>query len=280
MKAVRSPWSPAHWTGVVSLLSAAVAGSMEPLWAAGPLAVFLMLCGTLPFFHRSSFFLPVISKGNPGKNAVSLTFDDGPDPQVTPRILELLAAAGVPAAFFVTGERAARHPELIRAILAAGHEVGNHSWHHDPLLMLRPMSVLRREVEEAQRIFSEAGIRPRAFRPPVGITNPRLPIVLRESDMICVTFSRRGADWGNRRVTGLAGRLLRGLRPGDILLLHDVSPSGTGGVDRWLAEVGILLRGLRERSFGIVLLSDLIGQSVMERTSGSGKKGFDPAGQE
>ncbi|MGV8081326.1 MAG: polysaccharide deacetylase family protein [Syntrophales bacterium] len=281
MKAVLfSHWSAAHSTGVASLLLAIGAGAVQPLWAAAPLALFLILCCTLPFFPRSSFFLPVVSKGNPHKNAVSLTFDDGPDPLVTPRILELLAAAGVPAAFFVTGERAARHPELIRAILEAGHEVGNHSWHHDPLLMLRPMSVLRREVAEAQRIFMEAGIRPQVFRPPVGITNPRLPVVLREADLICVTFSRRGADWGNRRVAGLAGRLLRGVRSGDILLLHDVSPPGSGGADRWLAEVGELLRGLRERSLGMVLLSDLIGQSVMERISGPGKKGFAPTGQE
>ncbi|NPU83542.1 MAG: polysaccharide deacetylase family protein [Syntrophaceae bacterium] len=280
MKAVPSPWSPAHRTGIASLLLAAGAAAVEPLWAVVPLASFLLLCAVLPFFSRSSFFLPVISSGNPDGNAVSLTFDDGPDPRVTPRLLELLAAAEVPAAFFVTGERAARYPELIRAILSAGHEVGNHSWRHDPLLMLRPMSVLRREVEEAQQIFAEAGIRPRAFRPPVGITNPRLPLALRESGMICVTFSRRGADWGNRRVAGLAGRLLQRVRPGDILLLHDVSPPGTGGVDRWLAEVGALLRGLRARSLRAVLLSDLIGQSVMERTCGPGKKGFDPPGQE
>ncbi len=280
MKNTPSPWSPAHRTGAASLLLAAGAGAVEPWWAIVPLALFLLLCGVLPFFPRSSFFLPVISSGDPGKNAVSLTFDDGPDPLVTPRLLEILAAAGVPAAFFVTGERAARHPELIRAILAAGHEVGNHSWHHDPLLMLRPVSLLRREVEETQRILAEAGIRPRAFRPPVGITNPRLPAVLRGSGMICVTFSRRGADWGNRRVPGLARRLLRCVRPGDILLLHDISPPGPGGSDRWLAEVAELLQGLRERSLGIALLSDLIEQSVMERTARPGKKGFAPPGQE
>ncbi len=280
MKNAPSPWSPAHRTGAASLLLAVGAGAVEPWWAIVPLALFLLLCGVLPFFPRSSFFLPVISSGDPGKNAVSLTFDDGPDPLVTPRLLEILAAAGVPAAFFVTGERAARHPELIRTIIEAGHEVGNHSWHHDPLLMLRPVSVLRREVEETQRILAEAGIHPRVFRPPVGITNPRLPAVLRGSGMICVTFSRRGADWGNRRVPGLARRLLRRVRPGDILLLHDVSPPEPGGADQWLAEVAELLRGLRERSLGIALLSDLIGQSVMERAVRPGKKGFAPPGQE
>jgi len=264
----------------LSLLAAAGAGAVQPAWTVLPLSLFVLLCGVLPFFPRSSFFLPVVSRGDPGRPAVALTFDDGPDPLVTPLLLEILAAAGVPAAFFVTGERAARHPERIRAILAEGHEVGNHSWHHDPLLMLRPMSVLRREVVQAQRILMEAGIVPRVFRPPVGITNARLPAVLREAGLTCVTFSRRGFDRGNRRVAGLAKRLLHGVRPGDILLLHDVSPSGAGGIDCWLAEVRALLAGLRERSLEVVLLSDLIGQSVMARTGGEGKKDFDPTGQQ
>ncbi len=238
-----------------------------------------------PLLHPShSFPFVVLSarckqRKSAQKRRISLTFDDGPDPLVTPRILEHLAAAGVPAVFFVTGERAARHPELI------GRSSRRDTMWATIRGTMTPCSCTARcrparEVAEAQRIFMEAGIRPRVFRPPVGITNPRLPVVLREADLICVTFSRRGADWGNRRVAGLAGRLLRGVRSGDILLLHDVSPPGSDGADRWLAEVGELLRGLRERSLGMVLLSDLIGQSVMERISGPGKKGFAPTGQE
>lgn len=278
MSGAPSRWSTAHRAGLLSLVAAAGAWCVQPRWSILPLSLYLLLCGTLPFFPRSSFFLPVISRGDGRKQAVSLTFDDGPDPLTTPRLLEVLAREGVPGAFFVTGERAARHPDLIRAILAAGHEVGNHSWHHDPLLMLRPMRVLRREVVEAQRILREAGILPRAFRPPVGVTNPRLPVVLREANLACVTFNRRGGDWGNRRVAGVARKLLRGVRPGDILLLHDVAPPGPGGIDRWLREVRELVDGLRETSLDIIHLSDMIGQSVMERTAGEGKKGFDPAG--
>jgi peptidoglycan/xylan/chitin deacetylase (PgdA/CDA1 family) len=272
--------SPAHWTGAASLALAAGAGALQPAWAALPLALFLLFCSAAPFIPRASFFLPVISRGDREKRAVALTFDDGPDPRVTPLLLEILGAQGVPAAFFVTGERAARHPEIVRAILRSGHEIGNHSWHHDPLLMLRPLAVLRREVFQAQEIIRGAGAVPRAFRPPVGITNPRLPVVLREAGLVCVNFSRRGFDRGNRRVEGLAGRLLDGVRPGDILLLHDVSPPGREGTEAWFREVRELLRGLRERSLEVVLLSDLIGQSVMERSTGAGKKDFAPSGQE
>ena len=201
-----------------------------------------------------------------GSRGVALTFDDGPDPEVTPGLLELLARHGVTATFFVTGVRAERHPEIIRAILAGGHTVGNHSYSHFPFLMFRGRRTLQREVAAAQSVFLRFGIVPLAFRPPVGVTNSRLWRVLLENSMFCVNFSCRAADFGNRRVASLARRLLSKVAPGDIILLHDVAPL-QGDVAGLLQEFSALIEGVREKGLEIIPLGQFIGKEVMRRGS-------------
>ncbi len=227
-----------------------------------PLAVFVSSCLVAPFLPRYGFFLPVISRGCTGKNMVALTFDDGPDPATTPRLLELLEKYKAQAAFFVIGEKAQRHPELMRDIIACGHAVGNHSYSHDVLLMLRSRRTLASEIRTAQQAMSAFDIRPLVFRPPAGITNPKLGSVLRQQGLQCLTFSCRGFDAGNRRIKGLADRLLRKVRPDDIILLHDCMPRGPATVDLWLDEVEALLAGLAEKSLAPVPLDRLIASPV------------------
>ena len=165
------PLSPAHFVALTAfqifVLLLFVDISLAPL----PLLLFLICCLAAPFFPRLSFFLPIVSRGGKGAKGVALSFDDGPDPEVTPLVLELLARRNLSATFFVTGAAAQRHPEIVQAILAAGHTVGNHSYSHFPFLMLKGRAVLRREIEAAQEVFLRFGIVPLAFRPPVGITN-------------------------------------------------------------------------------------------------------------
>jgi peptidoglycan/xylan/chitin deacetylase (PgdA/CDA1 family) len=210
------------------------------------------------------FFLPVINRGGGEGKTVALTFDDGPDPDATPCLLDLLQRHGLTAAFFVAGQKAERHPGLVREILRRGHEIGNHSYHHDTLLMLRSRARLADEIFRTQTVLAGFGVRPRLFRPPVGITNPRLSGVLEEMRMECVTFSCRACDFGNRRIGGMAGTILRKVRPGAIVLLHDISPPDGSGIAEWFAEVGELIKGLKARGYDIVSLSGLIGRSVME----------------
>ena len=202
-----------------------------------PLGFFVLLCLVAPFLPGFGFFLPVISRRQTVFRVVALTFDDGPDPDVTPQLLELLRRHGVPATFFVAGARAEQHPELIREILARGHTLGNHSYHHDLLLMLRSRAKLHEEVARTQDALSAFAIRPLIFRPPVGITNPRLLGVLRELGMYCVTFSCRALDRGNRRIAGLAAIILKKVCAGDIILLHDVAPKGGKGIEEWFGEM-------------------------------------------
>ena len=101
-----------------------------------PLVYFLFISIAAPFFPAFGYYLPIISRGNSGKNAISLTFDDGPDPITTPEVLRLLEKYKVKATFFVTGSSASRYPLLIKEIVRLGHSIGNHSYHHYMLLML------------------------------------------------------------------------------------------------------------------------------------------------
>ena len=153
---------------------------------------------------------------------VWLTIDDGPDPEDTPRILELLAAHGARATFFVIGENAATHPELIRAIAAAGHEVAHHT-HTHPLAAFwcaSPAQV-RRELDTGLEALRLAGVRPTRFRPPAGIKNLWLAPALRARGLTCVGWSARGLERQRGDAQAVAARTTRGLAPGAILLLHE-----------------------------------------------------------
>jgi peptidoglycan/xylan/chitin deacetylase (PgdA/CDA1 family) len=256
--------SPAHFAGYAAILSSAALFPFGPPWAAAPLACFVLACAAASLSPRSRFYMPVISRGHTGRRAVALTFDDGPDPLTTPLLLATLSKHRVKAAFFVSGRNAVRHPELVRQILGDGHEVGNHSCSHDPFLMLYPYRSLSREIGGAQDVLAEFGIRPLAFRPPVGLTNPKLPPVLDALGMFCVTFSCRSFDRGNRRIDGMAARIMKRIRPDDIVLLHDVRPRGENGVPRWLQEIEVILDGLAAKDLQALPLGELIGRPVME----------------
>ncbi|MBP1627411.1 MAG: polysaccharide deacetylase [Holophagaceae bacterium] len=263
------PLSIAHLVALGVLKLVIILLFISPPWAALPLGLYVLFCAFAPLFPRFGFFLPILSRGSRKQPRVALSFDDGPDPEVTPRVLDLLDQHGVKAAFFLIGEKAQAHPELVREILRRGHEVGNHSWHHFPFLMLKGRRTLRQEIAKGQEILKTFGILPVAFRPPVGVTSPALWRILIEEGMFCLNFSRRAGDMGNRRIRNLAARLLDKVRPGDLLLLHDVRPP-EGGTDYLLQEFEAVLAGLKARQLEVVPVSTLVGRQIMKREAVSG----------
>jgi peptidoglycan/xylan/chitin deacetylase (PgdA/CDA1 family) len=182
-----------------------------------------------------------------GANSVALTFDDGPHPEYTPRVLDILAEAGVRATFFVVGREAARYPELVRRIQAEGHGIGNHTFSHASCRKLSPAEV-RREIEATDEILTDLGIlQTGLFRPPWG--------ALRVSDTAdLLRRGRRIAFWTRdsrdyREASAEAIAALGGdLRPREILLLHDRFPNP-------VAALPGLLRALAERKLAAVSLS-------------------------
>ena len=268
--------APAHLTGLTAFQLFALLLWLCPALAPLPLVLFVLLCLFAPLFPALPFYLPIITRGQREGASVALTIDDGPDPEVTPRVLERLAQQGMPATFFLIAAKAERHPDLVKAILAGGHTLGNHSYSHFPFLMMKGKKVLRQEIERAQAVFRTFGVVPLAFRPPVGITNPTLWRILLDQGMYCVNFSCRAADFGNRRIKHLAAKILARVRPGDIILLHDVAPR-PGGLEVLLAEFDTLLQGLRDKQLEVVPLARLIGKEVMRPLEDP--RGINPAAQ-
>jgi peptidoglycan/xylan/chitin deacetylase (PgdA/CDA1 family) len=252
-------------TGFVAIALAVMLAFFSVRLVIIPLSVFVLCCVAAPFFPSRGFFLSVNSRGHTGRPTVSLTFDDGPDPETTRPLLQLLDRHAATAAFFVTGEKAAKYGDLISEILAHGHDIGNHSYSHDPLLMLRCSEKLYREIESTQVLLRRFGISPAAFRPPVGITNPRLAKVLLQQGLYCVTFSCRAFDGGNRYLQGLSDKILRKVQPDDIILLHDVRPKSIKDAGYFLHEVDLILSGLEKRALRVIPLAELLGRPVMVR---------------
>jgi peptidoglycan/xylan/chitin deacetylase (PgdA/CDA1 family) len=157
------------------------------------------------------------------RREVWLTIDDGPDPEDTPRLLALLAEHRAHATFFVIGENAARHPELVQTIAAAGHEVAHHTQTH-PLATFWCASPARvgRELDAALAVLRETGVpRPIRFRPPAGIRNLWLAAALRTRGLTCIGWSARGLERRRGDVEAVVARVMDGLTPGSILLLHE-----------------------------------------------------------
>jgi len=156
------------------------------------------------------------------RGEIAITLDDGPDPAVTPLVLDILDRFGVRATFFCIGENARRHPDLCREVAHRGHGVENHSDRHRKTFPLLGPGGLREEILAAQRtLASLAGREPQCFRPPAGLRNPLLDPVLHGLALRHVSWTRRGFDTRTRDPLRVLARLTKDLAAGDILLLHD-----------------------------------------------------------
>ncbi len=226
-------------------VAAALTAALTPEaggWALGSVVLNHLTLGAAGMRPRSALLGPNVSHlGNDaaGRGAVALTFDDGPDAEVTPALLDLLDELGVQATFFCIAERARAQPVLTRAIVERGHDVQNHSRHHRHYFSMLGPAALRREIGQAQRELADiVGREPHCFRPPAGLRNPLVDPVLHRLGLTLVSWTRRGFDTREPDAERVTQRLVRGLRGGDILLLHD------GNARRTRTGVPVLLEVL------------------------------------
>jgi peptidoglycan/xylan/chitin deacetylase (PgdA/CDA1 family) len=156
------------------------------------------------------------------RGEIAITIDDGPDPEVTPRVLEVLAAFEARASFFCIGERVTRYPDLAQEIVRRGHSVENHSQRHRHSFSVLGPWRMAAEIAQAQgNIEQVTGESPRFFRAPAGLRNPFLEPILERLKLQLVSWTRRGFDTVNADADDVYRRLSRSLLDGDILLLHD-----------------------------------------------------------
>ena len=210
-------------------------------WAVGAVAadhLLLVACGLVP---RSTLLGPNLTRlpeAAAGQGYIAVTVDDGPEPEVTPRVLALLDEYGAKATFFCIGERVAQHPDLVREIARRGHSVENHSAQHRHDFSLLGPRRISHEIERAQdTIASVVGTQPLFFRAPAGLRNPFLQPVLARLGLRLASWTRRGFDTVERDPGTVLAKLERNLRAGDILLLHDGHAAATRGGTPVILEV-------------------------------------------
>jgi peptidoglycan/xylan/chitin deacetylase (PgdA/CDA1 family) len=194
------------------------------------------------------------------RQEIAITLDDGPDPEVTPAVLDLLDAHQAHATFFVIGSAAARHPQLCREIARRGHSVQNHSDRHSRTFSLLGPRGLGREIGAAQaRLADLVGVAPRFFRAPAGLRNPLLAPVLERLQLELVSWTRRGYDTVRREPERVLARICDGLGAGDILLLHDGHAARTGtGEPVVLAVLPVLLERIAAAGLHPTTLADAL----------------------
>jgi peptidoglycan/xylan/chitin deacetylase (PgdA/CDA1 family) len=253
---------------ILGLLLIGIVWVLWPASIALPLSLALgfgVVCAlTIPVLNpQSNFYVPTVSSADDRtlSKQVALTFDDGPDPRFTMKILDQLAAEDIRAAFFVVGTRAERYPELIQAIVDRGHILGNHSHRHGMKFHFSGHRHLHRELDAFDSVIrSITGFRCQLFRAPQGFRTPILADVLRQRKLHCVAWSARGYDAVEKNPRKILQTIEADLEGGGIVLLHDGGGLG-GSQDRsgTLEALPLLICAVRARGLTFERLDRLIG---------------------
>lgn len=185
---------------------------------------------------------------------VALTFDDGPHPLYTPRILDILKERNIRATFFVIGSQVKRHPELVRRIVDEGHIIANHSWGHPNLTMRSPEGVQKELIDTNVAIAKVTGRIPRLMRPPYGGINARVESQLDELGFKAILWSVDTRDWERLSPSEIVNKVRYQTRPGGIILLHD----GGGIREHTVTALPQIISYLEEEGYQLVTVPELL----------------------
>ena len=228
------PWPPILRASVGWHVAAIGAGVLVPgalPWAVGAIVLNHALITGAGLTPRSSLLGPNVTRlpeAAAARREVAITIDDGPEPDVTPQVLDLLDAHGQRATFFCIAERVRAHPALAREIVARGHSIQNHTTQHRHNFSFLGPRGFATEIAQAQDMLADVtGHKPTCFRAPAGLRNPFLEPVLHRLGLRLVSWTRRGFDTREGDAAKVLARLTRGLQARDILLLHDGNAART-----------------------------------------------------
>jgi peptidoglycan/xylan/chitin deacetylase (PgdA/CDA1 family) len=192
---------------------------------------------------------------------VALSFDDGPDPEVTPALLDALADHGAHATFFAIGRSLESYPQLARRLLAGGHELGNHSWRHSRWQNFLGAAAQRREIEAGAQVIRALTGSPAEplYRPPIGLKSPPLAKAAYQQQLTLVAWSLHSRDTRSDDPERISRRVLERIRPGDIVLMHDGHDLPGRHRPACARALPPILRGLRQKGLDCVTVSELLG---------------------
>lgn len=215
----------------------------------------LVLFAVLP---GNSFYGKILVKGNTDKKVVALTFDDGPYPPFTYQILQVLRQKDVPATFFLVGENAEAYPHLVKELSSDGHLLGTHTYHHVDLLKLSKKDILAELIKGKEVLEKITGKEVTYFRPPHGFKDWRVLRAAREENLKVVNWSVLPKDWTNPGVNVIVERVVKGVEPGSIVLLHDGdSPSKKSSREQTVAALPLIIDKLRNEGYTFVTVEEL-----------------------
>lgn len=248
------------------LACAAVAAVAVALWGFSllslgiPALLFLALLTDGIMRPASNLLYPTVSHGERARRCVALSFDDGPDPQVTPLVLDALKQFGARATFFTIGRALQAQPLLAARICAEQHELGNHSWEHSRWQNFWSAQRQQAEIERgAKAITALTGDSASPlYRPPIGLKSPPLARAARRLNLTLVAWSLHSRDTRERDPQRIAQRVLKKIRPGDIVLMHDGHDLPGQHRPACAQALPQILQGLRERGLQCVTVSELL----------------------
>jgi peptidoglycan-N-acetylglucosamine deacetylase len=243
--------------GIGALAWGLAVSPLPAAWVAAGLAAHVAVSTVGTLLPSLRAWSDIAWRGTPGRGVVALTFDDGPHPETTRRVLSLLSEAGAKATFFVLGSKAERYPEVVREVMQAGHEVALHGYSHDRLYSLRGVRRLRADIERGVAALAACGVKPVMFRPPVGFVSHSVALAAEGVGLTLVGHSTRALDGrAGAEPAAVLRRAKAGLRDGAVLLLHDASERG-GHEPASLAILAELLAEVKRRGLRPVTMSAL-----------------------
>jgi len=218
--------------------------------------IYFVILGLGVAFIQLQFFLPAFCHGSRRAKQVALTFDDGPDRTSTPMLLKLLARHSIKATFFCVGQKVLSEPELMRRIVAEGHQVGSHSYKHSWWTNFLTSHSVSNEIRLAQTAIQDAiGVTPVIYRPPIGLTNPLLGKALQSSGLTCVGWDVRSLDKTSRNTANVLRRVLKKTTNGSVILLHD----GGANPEKMLAIASDVIANLRQQGYNFTRIDNMMG---------------------
>lgn len=248
--------------GYGAAMAAGVVGlGFTPAAFAIPTLGVMALLGDGIFRPGSSILMPTVTHGPRSGKRIALTFDDGPDPEVTPQILDLLKRHNAKATFYCIAKHCEQHPELTRRIVAEGHELGNHSYEHSRTLNFRGADFQEQEIEKANQVLREFAPAQRqiTYRPPVGLKNPPLAKVIKKLGMPVIAWSIHSRDTRMTDPAAITTRVMNKIKNGDIILMHDGHDLPGQSRPATVEAVKNLLEALTERNIESVSVATLKG---------------------